>query len=160
MLRPMSSTSRFFRLSAAVAACLSAGSPLAQAASSDVILVQLDKAKVLQLPDKTSTIIVGNPIIADVTLLKRSNVITITGKGFGETNLIALDAAGNALGESLIQVVTDGNSLVVQRGMDRESYNCAPTCQPTVNLGDSAKYMGAVAGQIQSRNTASVPAGR
>jgi Flp pilus assembly secretin CpaC len=161
MLRSPLSLSRTLCLSAALATFLWAGSQPARAvAADDVILVHLNKAKVLQLPDRTSTIIIGNPIIADVTPVKRGNVITITGKGFGQTNLIALDAAGNALGESVIQVVTDSTSLIVQRGMDRESYNCAPTCQPTVNLGDSTAYMGAVAGQIQSRNQASVPGGK
>jgi hypothetical protein len=124
-------------------------------AGDDVITVNLDRAKVIQLPDKTSTVIVGNPIIADVTILKRSNRMVLTGKGFGETNLIALDAAGNASGESVIPVTPAFNGLVIQRGMDRESYNCAPGCQPTVTLGDAPKFMGDVAGQIQNRNTAS-----
>ena len=138
---------------AAGAACLFAAT--AALAGEDVITVNLDRAKVIQLPEKTSTVIVGNPIIADVTLLKRSNHMVLTGKGFGETNLIALDAAGNAIGESVIHVTPAFNGLVVQRGMDRESYNCAPGCQPTVTLGDAAKFMGDVAGQIQNRNTAS-----
>ena len=135
-----------------------AGIAVAQA-QEDVILVQLDQAKVLQLPDKTSTIIVGNPIIADVTMLKRSNKMVITGKGFGQTNLIALDSSGNSIGESLIQVVTGTSALVVQRGMERESYNCAPRCQPTVTLGDAQKYMSETAAQIQGRNAVSLPTG-
>jgi Flp pilus assembly secretin CpaC len=129
-------------------------------AQTDVIIVQLDQAKVLQLPDKTSTVIVGNPIIADVTMLKRGNRMVITGKGFGQTNLIALDSAGNSIGESVIQVIKGSAGLVLQRGMERESYNCAPICQPTVALGDSGKYLGEVAGQIQSRNSASAPGGK
>lgn len=160
MLRFPLPCAQALRLSLALAGLLCASSLPARAAEEDTILVHLDKAKVLQLPDKTSTIIVGNPIIADVTLLKRTNRMVITGKGFGQTNLIALDASGNAIGESLIQVVTDDTSLVVQRGMDRESYNCAPACQPTVKLGDSATYMGAVAGQIQNRNSVSLPGGK
>ena len=128
-------------------------------AQEDVILVQLDQAKVLQLPDKTSTIIVGNPIIADVTMLKRSNKMVITGKGFGQTNLIALDSSGNSIGESVIQVVTGVGGLIVQRGMERESYHCAPRCQPTVTLGDAGKYMAETAAQIQGRNTVSLPSG-
>lgn len=138
-----------------VAAMMLLAGPTAYA-DEDVITVNLDRAKVIQLPDKTSTVVVGNPIIADVTLLKRSNRMVLTGKGFGETNLIALDASGNALGESIIRVMPGTKSLVLQRGMDRESYNCSPSCQPTVTLGDSSKYTGEIAGAIQSRNSMSV----
>src|SRR4051794_41946024 len=69
--------------------------------SDDLITVNIDRAKVIQLPERTATVIVGNPIIADVTMLKRSNRMVLTGKGFGETNLIALDSSGNAIGESV-----------------------------------------------------------
>ena len=105
------------------------------------------------MPDKTATVIVGNPIIADVTMLKRNDTIVLTGKGFGETNLIALDAQGKALGELIVRVMPADNVLIVQRGMDRQSYACSPKCEPIVNLGDTTKYVTDIAGQIQSRNT-------
>ena len=156
MVRNILSHAKTWGLAALLAANVTAaGIGLAQA-QEDMIVVQLDQAKVLQLPDKTSTIIVGNPIIADVTMLKRSNKMVITGKGFGKTNLIALDSSGNSIGESTIQVVTGATGLLVQRGMERESYNCAPMCQPTVALGDAAKFMADNAAQIMGRNAASV----
>ena len=40
--------------------------------------------------------ILGNPMIADVTMLKDTNAMVITGKGFGQTNLIAIDSAGRS----------------------------------------------------------------
>jgi hypothetical protein len=137
----------------AMLAALILGAGLATAAAADLIDVTLDQAKVLQLPDKTATVIVGNPIIADVTMLKRNNTIVLTGKGFGETNLIALDAQGKALGESIVRVMPAENVLIVQRGMDRESYACSPKCEPIVNLGDTTKYVTDIASQIQSRDT-------
>jgi hypothetical protein len=121
----------------------------------DVINVYLDQAKIIELPDKTATVILGNPIIADVTMLKRNNKVVLTGKGFGETNLIALDASGTALGESVIRVTSASHDLVVQRGMDRESYTCAPRCQPTISLGDTPKFTSDLSGQIQARNALS-----
>jgi Flp pilus assembly secretin CpaC len=125
------------------------------ARAEDVINVSIDQAKVIQLPDKTSTVIVGNPIVADVTMLKGNGKMILTGKGFGETNLIALDASGGTLGESVIRVTSQFRGLIVQRGLDRESYTCNPSCQPTVFLGDTAKYMGEVSGQIQAHNALS-----
>ena len=56
----------------ATLATLILGAGLGAAAAADLIDVTLDQAKVLQLPDKTATVIVGNPIIADVTMLKRN----------------------------------------------------------------------------------------
>ena len=135
------------------AACCVWLSALSPATADDVIDVQVDQAKIIQLPEKTSTIIIGNPIVADVTLLKGSANMVLTGKGFGETNLIALDSKGNSLGESTIRVMTGFKGLVVQRGGDRESYSCLPRCQPVVVLGDTSKFMGDTGAQIQSHQS-------
>ncbi len=59
---------------------------------------------------------------------------------------------GNPVAELMVQVVGGGNALVVQRGMDRESYTCAPRCQPTARLGDDPKFYGDVTAQIQAHN--------
>lgn len=66
----------------------------------EAVQVVVDHAKVLRLPDKAQTVIVGNPAIADVTV-QRNGVMVITGKSYGVTNLIALDATGALLAEFL-----------------------------------------------------------
>jgi Flp pilus assembly secretin CpaC len=118
----------------------------------DTLTVTVDQAKIVQLPPGARTLIIGNPMIADVTLLKTGNVMIVTGKGFGETNMIALDAAGHPTDEINILVVGNNNSkaLVVQSGMERQSYTCAPRCQPTAVLGDDSNYFSGVAAQIQA----------
>jgi len=118
---------------------------------SSLVVVSLDQARIVKVPERTQTLVIGNPLIADVTLLKTNGAMVVTGKGFGETNLIALDATGEPVAESMIRVNGDSKNVVVQRGMDRESYSCAPRCQPAVALGDSAKFMGDAAGQIKAR---------
>ncbi len=70
-------------------------------------------------------------------MLKNSGMGIITGKSFGETNLIALDSEGNMLGEWIIRVGSEHADLLVQKGVDRESYICQPNCLPTVELSDS-----------------------
>ncbi|MBX9759907.1 MAG: pilus assembly protein N-terminal domain-containing protein [Beijerinckiaceae bacterium] len=127
-------------------------------AGSEAIVLLLNKAKILQLPASAVTIVVGNPSVADVTMLRRSRQMILTGKGFGETNLIALDSQGRSVGESLIRVTNSSRGLVVQRGMDRETWDCSPRCQPTFSLGDANKFASENAAQIQARN-ASVGAG-
>lgn len=123
---------------ALVAAFLIGNSGVAQAA--DRINVVLDQAKVLQLPPNTATIIVGNPLIAGVTMINRNTQLILTGKSFGQTNMIALDSKGNSVGESSIVVKGSKTGLLVQRGMVRETYSCEPRCQPTITLGDDDKF--------------------
>ena len=126
---------------------------LAPAFADDTLIVTVDQARVVKVPATARTLVIGNPMIADVTLLKQGGTMVVTGKGFGETNLIALDTDGNPVAQSMVQVVSGGNGLVVQRGMDRESYTCAPRCQPSARLGDDAKFFGDVTAQIQAHNS-------
>lgn len=118
------------------------------------VTVMIDHAKVIRLPERTQTVIVGNPIIADVTTQK-NGILIVTGKSYGTTNLIALDAAGALLAESVIRVQAPSEAVVtVQRGLERETYSCTPNCQPAAQLGDSTKYFGEISGQAGQRNSA------
>ena len=44
----------------------------------------------MQLPERASTIVVGNPLIADLTI-QPGGLAVITGKGYGATNFVVLD---------------------------------------------------------------------
>jgi Flp pilus assembly secretin CpaC len=108
--------------------------------TADAIAVNVDQAKLVRLPGKVATIVVGNPLIADVTL-QPGGMIVVTGKGYGATNFIALDRGGEILVDRQIQVEGPSDRLVtVYRGVDRESYSCVPQCQRRVTLGDSDNY--------------------
>lgn len=135
-------------------ALLALSNMAAPAQASDTIEVILDQAKVLHVHARATTIIVGNPLIADVTMLRRTNQIVLTGKGYGETNIIALDADGNAIGASNVRVSPGTHGLIVQRGLSRETYSCNPRCLPKLTLGDENKFMSETAGQIKARATA------
>jgi hypothetical protein len=139
------------RLWLAVAFVLASGVSPARA-QADVIAVTLDQAKITRLPHGATTLIVGNPMIADVTMLKNNNTMIITGKGFGQTNLIAIDAAGSLIEEQQIQVLPAKTVLVLQNGSSRISYACNPTCMPTVQLGDDDKTFKDVGEQMSTRN--------
>jgi hypothetical protein len=123
----------------------------AAAAPTDVLKITLDQAQVAKVPAGTTTLVVGNPAIADVTMLKGGVGMVVTGKGYGQTNLVAIDAQGNILDEKQIQVTPTRNVLVVQRGDARASYTCNPLCMPTVQLGDEDTVFNTAGKQISTR---------
>jgi Flp pilus assembly secretin CpaC len=136
----------------AACAILLGAAAVAPAAAVDSIVVQTDRAQVLKMPPKATTIVIGNPMIADIAVQKNGSMI-LTGKSYGVTNLIAQDSSGAVIGESLIRVEASAdNVIVVQRGMERETYSCAPHCQPTLSLGDISRHFDGVGAQATARN--------
>jgi hypothetical protein len=127
--------------------------PLAASAEPNVVAVSVDQAKLVKLPSRVATIVVGNPMIADVTL-QPGGVVVVTGKGYGATNFIAMDRGGEILVDRLIQVEGPSEQLVtVYRGVDRETYSCMPTCQRRMTLGDGDHYFGSVVQQAGALNS-------
>ena len=108
--------------------------------SDDTIAVNVDQARLVKLPARVATIVVGNPLIADVAL-QAGGVIVVTGKGYGATNFIAMDRSGEVLVDRLIQVEGPTDQLItVYRGIDRNTYSCMPICQRRVTLGDGDNF--------------------
>ena len=103
------------------------------------LTVHLDQAHLMKLPERTATLVIGNPLIADAVV--QGTVLVITGKSYGLTNVVALDRGGATLGEFSVQVVGPSeNVVVVYRGVERESYSCAVNCERRITLGDSPTY--------------------
>jgi Flp pilus assembly secretin CpaC len=116
----------------------------------DVIAVNVDQAKLIRIPARAATLVVGNPLIADVTL-QTGGIIVVTGKGYGATNFIAMDRAGEILVDRVIEVEGPTDQLVtIYRGVERESYSCKPICQRRVTLGDGETYFKAAIDQAGS----------
>jgi Flp pilus assembly secretin CpaC len=129
--------------------------------SAETIAVNVDQAKLVKLPTRVATIVVGNPLIADVTL-QNGGIVVVTGKGYGATNFIAMDRSGEVLVDRVIQVEGPTDQLVtVYRGIDRESYSCMPICQRRVTLGDGETYFKSAmdqAGTLSSQASGSAAA--
>jgi hypothetical protein len=128
--------------------------------AADQITVPLDKARILHLPDRAATIVIGNPLIADLSI-QPGGLAVITGKSYGETNFVVLDRAGVVLAEKTVDVTVsnDQSSLVVYRGTERETYSCAPECSHSVALGDAPDIFDNTMKQITSRNSQAAAAG-
>ncbi len=130
---------------------------LTGAARAERVSVVLDQAKVMSLPSGTRTVVVGNPAIADV-VVQKNGIIVITGKNYGLTNLIALDGTGKIIAESSLFVEQPSDGVVtVQRGLDRESYSCSPSCAPTLVPGDSDGFFSNIGKQADTRNKLAQP---
>ena len=133
-------------LALAIAALFSPLAVLAEPTPA-AISVNVDQAKLVKLPSRVATIVVGNPLIADVTL-QNGGIVVVTGKGYGATNFIAMDRSGSILVDRQIQVEGPTDQLVtVYRGVDRETYSCTPICQRRVTLGDGDTYFKAAMDQ-------------
>jgi Flp pilus assembly secretin CpaC len=131
------------KISTAIAACTlslcTVGTPLASEFKTEVN-VQMNMARILRLPSDASTVVVGNPLVADATI-QDPKTIVLTGNSFGSTNLIALDAVGNPIADLLVHVSAEqDNMVIVYQGMAKTSVACAPTCQPMALGGDDPVY--------------------
>ena len=122
-------------------------------AQADTLSINVDQAQIMRLPEKIATIVIGNPLIADATL-QSGGILVVTGKGYGATNLLALDRSGRVVMEKTIQVLGAGTGDIVTvfKGVERESYSCAPNCERRITLGDSPGFFNATLTESGARN--------
>ena len=133
--------------------------PAQPLAPEDTIVVMLDQARLLQLPDRAANVIVGNPLIADLSI-QPGGLSVITGKSYGTTNFIVTDRKGVVLMEKTVAVTgANDGTVVVYRGMDRETYSCTPDCSRRLTLGDMPEYFDKTLAQIVARNNQATAAG-
>jgi len=80
-------------------------------------------------------------------------MLVLTGKGYGVTNLVVLDRGGNVLMERSVEVKGPRTDVVVMyRGIERETYSCAPICERQIVIGDSAVFFDTNILQATGRN--------
>lgn len=119
--------------------------------SEDTVDLVIDFAKVLQLSEPVSTIIIGNPGIADATV-QDDQTIVLTGKAAGMTNLIAMNGDGEELANVVVRVASNVRRLTtVFYGSKRQTFSCAPTCEHVISVGDDAEKFETAKTQIESR---------
>ena len=113
----------------ALAATAVATTALAQ---SRPLNVEIDRSQRVALRGAAASVIVGNPAIADVTVVD-ANTLYIVGKGYGVTEVVAVDAIGRPLFQSQI-VVTGGSTGAVRmwRGGQMTEMACGGSCAPSI----------------------------
>ena len=117
-----------------------AGPMPAMAQDGAPISVNVNMARVLRISAPAATVIAGNPGVADVTIQDPQTLI-LTGKSYGQTNLIVLDSRGEPVADTLIEVVQmTAGVMTVYQGQSRTTLACAPVCQPVVMMGDDTGF--------------------
>lgn len=104
--------------------------PAAHAQGADGLLrVYMNQARVLKLDRPVAKVIIGNAEVADATVADPTTIV-LTGRSFGTTNLVLLDAAGDAIADERILVsIDEGNTVRVYRQTERTVLSCTPACE-------------------------------
>jgi Flp pilus assembly secretin CpaC len=122
-------------------------------ARADALDVEVDHARILKIDRSAGPIVIGNPSIVDVTV-HDSHTLVLTGRSYGVTNVVVLDAAGEALLDETVTVGTSElNSVRVYRQAARTTYSCHPGCVPTATVGDTRDSFETAVDQISGRET-------
>ena len=143
------------RRSFVIAALLAMGADQCATAANNDVEVIIDEATLVRLDRPASEIVVGNPSIADVSV-QSGRVLVVTGKSFGETNLIVMDADGKVvLNRRLIVQEPRIGFVTLYEGRARQTLHCAPHCTPPLVIGDNKEYFKTLGEQIKTKQSIS-----
>jgi Flp pilus assembly secretin CpaC len=111
--------------------------PCSAADNAPLLAVGVDRVINIRLWGPASTVIVGNPAIADVNLINGRSLI-ITGHRVGQTSIMVLDSGGRELLHQTLAVgAADSGQVAIQRGGEATDYSCSPRCERLGAVGGS-----------------------
>jgi len=126
---PLSMSSAFMARIAVTLTLLVATPAMVMSADDDMLRVSMNHARVLKLDRPVSKVIIGNSKVADATVADATTIV-LTGRSFGTTNLVLLDAEGNAIVDERVLVsIDEGNTVRVFRQTARTVLSCTPNCE-------------------------------
>jgi Flp pilus assembly secretin CpaC len=133
------------RLEAALAVLIIAATPAMAQAAGRSVSVPLDQVTRLNLAGRAASVIVGNPSIADVTVVDE-RTLYVSGRGGGVTEIVVLDRTGAPIYEGDVVVTAPNDSQVsVWRGAQVTEMACAGVCSPVTRNGEAAAQQAAPA---------------
>lgn len=98
--------------------------------------VRIDEATRVTLPAPARDVFIGNPSVADVTVVDGRNLL-VMGKTYGVTNIVVLDARGRTiLDRQIVVSASDNGRVSFYRGPDVYNYACSPRCERTPMPGE------------------------
>jgi Flp pilus assembly secretin CpaC len=125
---------------------------LASAVSAEALYVETGKAMPVRINGSASSIVVGNNNVADVTA-HNDQLLFVTGKSYGTTNLLVFDKAGRQIYSAEVMVTTSSTNLVtINRAGQSYTYDCSPNCKAVLSTGDEPGHFAALIDQqLQSQ---------
>lgn len=126
---------------------------LGAAAQAQQISVETSKTIPLRLSAPAASIVLGNRNIADVAV-HNDQLIFLTGKSYGTTNLMVFNKKGEEIYSADVVVTSNSSNLVtINRAGLNQTFDCAPTCRSTLSLGDEPAYFsGLIQQQMQAQS--------
>lgn len=125
----MGGTARKNLMSIGFVAGIALGAVSSPASAGQPIEVVMNEAKILRLANDASTVVVGNSSIVDAAV-QDSRTIVLTGKGFGATNVVILDASGSPiLDEPIVVKRSDLTTMRIYRRDSVSTLSCTPYCE-------------------------------
>jgi hypothetical protein len=122
----------------------------------DAVALALDEVHTLAFRAPVATVYVGNPAIADVTMIDSRHAF-VQGKGFGRTNIVALNRDNVQVFNTHVTVTGNdgGGTVTLNRGAQRVTLNCAGgRCEPTPMPGDAKDAYETTSGQSTAHQSA------
>jgi Flp pilus assembly secretin CpaC len=115
------------------------------------ITVAYDQAHLVHLERPAADVVIGNPSIADVAV-QNGRLLVVTGKTFGISNVVVLDAGGREILNSKVRVQADQARMVrIYKGRGRASYDCNPRCETALVIGDAEAHFEAIGKETRNK---------
>jgi len=119
------------------------------------LAIAMDEVRTLSFATPVATVYVGNPAIADVNMIDARHAFVI-GKGFGSTNIVALDGNGKQVSNTSVAVLSSASAqatVVLNRGTQRLTYSCtARQCEATPEPGDAKDAFDSINSQLAAHS--------
>lgn len=111
-------------------------------AFAESLAVNIDQGARVTLSRPAHDVMVGNPAIADVTVLDDRHLMVL-GKAYGVTNIMIADNSGRTIfSRQVVVSAPDDNRISVYRGPDVYNYACSPRCERTPMPGEREQGQG------------------
>jgi Pilus formation protein N terminal region len=115
------------------------------------LAIAMDEVRTVTFKSAVATVYVGNPSIADINMIDARHAFII-GKGFGNTNIVALDADGKQVSNTSVANNAE-STLTLNRGTQRVTYSCTSShCETTPEPGDGKDAFDQINSQLASHS--------
>jgi Pilus formation protein N terminal region len=123
------------------------------------VAVVMDEVRVVTFQRPIATVFVGNPMIADATVIDPYHAFVL-GKTFGVTNLVALGPQSQPVANQQITVSNRGGGVVtLNKGAAQFTYSCTLAhCESNTVPGDQKAFFDDTTGSISNHQDQAIKA--